>query len=303
MKNYPCPICNKKHPVYRGMEMPPPAVITNIPKAEQPHRLRQHKAFFFVDERQLFINAYLHLFLEGQSKPFFSWSLWGELSTSEYHILQPMLATGNSVKFRGKLPPPSLLYPEGDDLSCDVLVFPGTDREPEIIVLTPGELQNDQASPITSARVKTLMTRVHHYPEDQLADDAPFTERFRAVLAKAHRLYLDEGKNFCITLYGTRASTLQVLSSAVLENADASTQGYGIHLPLDDHFPSDDIAKARIRALNSGKEFDCLELDDVLTFQADLGFDVDRLDTTVQEVIAEILEEEVADFSFDLFEI
>lgn len=302
MTNYHCSICNKKHPVYQGMEMPPPSAITNIPETDRPHRLRQQKAFFFVDERRLFINAYLHLFLEGQNAPFFSWSLWVELSTSEYHIVQPLLATGTSVRFRGKLAPPPLLYPKGDDLTCDVIVFPGTDREPEIIVLTPGELQADQATPISSARINTLMTRIHHYPEDQVANDAPFTERFQAVLAKAQRLYLDEGKDFCINVEGRHAVSLQIGSSAILENAAPNALGFGIHLPLD--ASSEENAEAdRMQQWPASKDFVCFDLDGVLTYQIDVGNDRDRLTTLVSGLLTDVFMEEVEDFGFDLFEL
>lgn len=303
MTKYHCSVCNKKHPVYPGMEMPPPSAITSIPETERAHRLRQNQAFVFVDERRLFINAYLHLFLGGQAAPFFSWSLWVELSTNEYHILQPLMATGNTVKFRGKLLAIPLLYPGGDDISCDVVVFPDPDREPEIIVLTPGELMTDQAAPITSARVKTLMARVHHYPEDFIADDAPFAERFRAVLTKARRLYLDEGKQFCISFVGKGASTLQVVSSAVLENTDSSVKGFGIHLPLDDSFPGYREAVERVRSLATEKEFTFLDLDGVPTFQVNLGLDIDRLEALVRTISNEVFGEDVEDFGFDLFEI
>lgn len=214
-----------------------------------------------------------------------------------------MLATGNPVKFRGKLAPPPLLYPEGDDLTCDVIVFPGTDREPEIIVLSPGELQVDQATPITSARVKTLMTRIHHYPEDQVADDAPFAERFRAVLAKAQRLYLDEGKDFCISLDGSGASTFQVISSALLEDTDSSVRGFGIHLPLDDSFPENREIAERMQKWPASKDFSCLHLDGVLTYQIDVGEDQDHLIMLIRGLLLKVFMEEVEGFGFDLFEL
>lgn len=301
MTKYHCSVCNKKHPVYRGMEMPPPTSITEIPEVDRSYRLRQQQAFFFVDERWLFLNAYLHLFLEGQATPFFSWSLWVELSTSEYHIVQPLLATGNPVKFRGKLAPPPLLYPKGDDLTCDVIVFPGTDREPEIIVLTPGELQADQAAPITTARVEALMARVHHYPEDLVADDAPFSDRFRAVLAKAQRLYLDEGKGFCINVEGRHAVSLQIGSSSILENAASDAMGFGIHLPLAP--PAEENAEAdRMQQWPASKDFACFDLDGVLTYQIDVGDDQDRLITLVHGLLVEVFMEEVEKCGFDLFE-
>jgi hypothetical protein len=285
------------------MEMPPPPAITSIPEVDRPHRLRQNQAFFFIDERRLFINAYLHLFLEGQSKPFFSWSLWVELSTSEYHILQPLLATGNPVKFRGRLAPPPLLYPAGEELSCDVIVFPDAEREPEIIVLTPGELMTDQATPITAARVQALMARVHHHPEDLVADNPPFAERFRAVLAKAQRLYLDEGKGFCLGIAIQGYITLQVGSSAILENTTPSSRGFGIHLPLDASCPENRMVAERMRQWPAGKDFACFDLDGVLTYQFDVEEDEDKLTVLVKGLIADVFLSEVENAEFDLFEV
>jgi len=299
MTNYHCSVCDKKHPVYRGMEMPPPSAITNI---SERNRLRQNEAFVFVDERRLFANAYLHLFLEGQPAPFFSWSLWAELSVSEYHILQPLLATGNPVKFRGKFSPPPLLYFEENDLSCDVIFFPGSDREPEIIVLTPGKLMTDQAAPIMPARVEALMARVHHYPEDLVTDDAPFTERFRAVLDQARRLYLDEGKDFCINVEGRHAVSLQIGSSAILENAAPDAFGFGIHLPLDAP-PVEDAKTDRMRQWPASKEFAYFDLDGIPTYQINVGDARDRLITLVSGLLVNVFMIDVEDVGFDLLEI
>ncbi|MFK8163053.1 MAG: DUF2199 domain-containing protein [Lewinella sp.] len=274
MTTYHCETCNKEHKIYSGLEIPPPAIIAEMPKAKKAERIHDFGVLVVVDERQVFINGYIYIFLEGKDDPFFSWHGWAELDRLDLLGKRKRLQEGEPITVKGEFPGIPMLYHSTDSLDCTVTIFPDVETPPDIVVTQPSQLQKDQAKPISLDRMKEIMNQLHHagdYSGKREEFEEPFALRLNQLLDEMTTTYIDKGEDYCINLNGKHATSFQLVSSGVLEGASDQGQGFGLHLPFD---PSDRemvLQQQRFLSLPVSKDFTCHEWDGIPTYQLDVG--------------------------------
>lgn len=306
MTSYYCETCNKEHKIYSGLESPPPAIITGMPKAEQAERIRDLGELIVVDELQVFINGYIYIFLEGQEDPFFSWHGWAELDRLDVLSKIKRLKEGEPITVNGEFFGTSFLYDSTDSLDCTVTIFLDPEIPPDIVVTHLGQLQQDQSKPISIDRMKELMNRIHHAGDFSVKKEelsAPFAVRLNQLLDEITKTYSDSGENFYINLNGKHAVSFQLVSSGVLAGASALNKGLGLHLPFDTSDQEMVLQQQRFLSLAISADFTRHEWDGIPTYQLDVGGDRKRLIALVTEILSLVLKEDVEEVELDHFAI
>ncbi|WP_020568600.1 DUF2199 domain-containing protein [Neolewinella persica] len=302
MTSYHCETCNKDHKIFRGLEIPPPALITEMPEAEKAERIHDLGGLVGVDKLHVFINGYIYIFLEGKDNPFFSWHTWAALDQLELRSKLKTLIEGEPITIAATIPCVSVFYDSTETLDCTVTIFPDADTSPDIVVTQPSQLQQDQAKPITLDRMKEIMNRLHHagdFSGKQEEFKEPFAIRFNQLLDEVTTAYADKGDDFYINLQGKHSVSFQLVNSGVLEEASDQSAGFGIDLPFDLSDQELVERQQRFLALPLSAKFTRHDLNGIPTYQFNVGEDRKLLTELVIEILSSVFQEEIKQVGFD----
>jgi len=304
MDKYNCEICGKKHAIYTSLEIPFPRIISEIEEKERDNRVKEIDGFYIVDDTLLFANGWVNIEVEGKEFPFFYWKTWTSISKEKFMDNLEELNSGNVIEFDGKLEEDLPFYLNSIDLKSKTLIQAANEGMiVEILIQEESKLKEDQSKPISEKRMIEIMQMIHHHPkrEKSVNLDKTFRVRLLEELEKTQG-YLKSDKNFAINI-GTGTTLFQIVSNEMLETKRYRELGFGLHLSFDDSFDEMNEEISKFRSKEYSKRFDFYNLDDIPTYQIDLGTNIDELVVLVQSILIEVYGENIEMIEMDSFEI
>jgi hypothetical protein len=306
MEEYKCEICGKKHNVFRVLESPLPDLITEIPEEERESRVNELNGFYVVDRKWFLGNGYIHIEMEGLDEPIFYWQVWATISPDDFQNNLENLMNGKTVELRGRLQSEIPFYPKSKGLEAKVIIQ-ATDDEMllEIRVDEDSKLKEDQSKPIKRGRVIELMQHIYHCElfKEKKEFDRTFDERLREELNYAENEYIKNEKDFAINISSPNSVLFQIISSRMLEISTNGKSGFGLHLSFDDSFEESKEEIEKFRKQDYSKDFEYHDLDDIPTYQIDLGKDKNRIEELVKRLIEDVYEQRIETIDTDNYEI
>lgn len=305
MEKYKCNICGKTHPVYQGLDSPFPEVISEMSAAERKRRVVEADQFFIVDKEWIFCNGHILIALEGLAEPIFDWQVWAKVDKADFQDKLNQLAKREAVVLSGKLETDLPFYTKFKGLKVKISVPSKNEFGMIFQVEEESQLQEDQARPITNARVIELMQHLHH-PErfaEMEKFDRSFLDRLTDELLEVEKKYVKRARNFVVNISKPGLVLFQLISSSMLSANEGKGRGFGLHLAFDD---TDEECLAELKRFEQQayvKDFDCFNFDGIPTAQIDFGRDIDSLIKMVNQIILDVYEEEVETIIVDSFEI
>jgi len=282
-----------------------PRMISEMSEEEREKRVKEFSGFLVVDDEFLFANGWVNIEVENYEFPFYYWKTWSSISRKKFLDNLEKLKTGKVVEFDGKLEEMLPFYPNSKDLRTKTLIQ--ATNEGIIVEIKADEesqLKEDQSKPITEKRMIEIIQMLNHHPkrEERANFDRPFNQRLFDELKNAESEYIANEKDFAINL-STGTVLFQIISNKMLEINRINERGFGLHLSFDESHDESIEEIAKFRNQDYLKEFDFHDLDEIPTYQIDLGRDKKRLEKLVNQIIVDVYEEELETIETDNFEI
>ncbi len=150
-----------------------------------------------------------------------------------------------------------------------------------------------------------IMQMIHHHPNREERDekrefDKPFKQRLSEELEHAESEYIANQIDFVINL-STDNILFQIISNKMLEANRVPESGFGLHLSFDEVSSISMEERAKFERKDYSKVFDYYYLDEVPTYQIDLGMDKKRLVKLVNKILIEVYEEALEAIKTDNF--
>ncbi|MGK0364037.1 MAG: hypothetical protein ACI85O_001091 [Saprospiraceae bacterium] len=305
MEKYKCEICGKKHPIYTSIDVPLPRIISEMSDEEKAKLIKEYNGLYYPDGKLLYINGWVVVEVENYEYPFYSWKTWSSISTERFLQKMEELKTGKIVKFSGKLEEDLPFYPNSKDLKTQTLIY-ATNEEivVEIKIIEDSKLKEDQSKPISEKRMIEIMQMLHHRPvtdKEVSKLDKIFKERLVDELRNAEEKYIKNEKDFVIDL-STGTVLFQVVSNKMLEISGNRERGFGLHLSFDESNDESQEEITKFKSKGYSNEFNYHDLDEIPTYQIDLGMDRIRLVKLVQAIVKDVYEEDLETVKIDNFE-
>ena len=304
MKKYQCPICEKTHDIYWGLEMPSPDRIFALSEEERKARVKEWEGFYFLDNKHFFVNGYIYIPFEDDEDTFLSWKVWASISHKQFVENLEALKMGERIEFDGELEDAIIFYPNSKGLKLKVFIQLTNEAiNIEILVEENSVLKKDQEKPISKERVMELMEVFYHNKiskKKQFEDS--FSERLRQELLKVENNYLKKGKDFVINIAGEKSVLFQVVGIKMLESNEGNDQGFGLHISFDQSFEEETDRIAKFRQTEYAKAFHYHEWDGIPTYQMNLGNDKKQLEILIKRLVEEVYEYEIESIDLDNFE-
>jgi len=267
---------------------------------EREKRINKFGDFYSVDNNLLFVKGYIYVDLENYESPFFYWSTWASISREDFLKNLEEIKLGEIKKFKGKLENELPFYLNSFGLNIRV-VIQLTNENIHIIIIADEEckLKKDQLNPITEKRAIELMQMLNHHPkkEKSVFLNKPFKQRLSKELETMEKELIMNKKDFAINI-STETVLFQIVSNKVLELNTNKERGFGLHLSFDES--KEELAKFRSKEYS--EEFSYHDLDEIPTYQIDLGMDKNRLEELVNKIIIDVYQEEITTIKIDNFE-
>lgn len=304
MENYKCQICGKKHPVFRGIENPLPAVLRDIPEAEWPGRVLDNDGrLFILDKKYAIISAYIQVFHQADTQSaFFNWQVWVSVDVHEFVSKNALFEENKEVVIAGHLESELFFYDDIVGLEVELHIHPQA-AFPTLKATQKSELKEDQDSPISTDRIEALMSRIHHREiyDAPLHFDQSFTTRLLAELKSCKAKYKKGG--FILSVSSPGEVIFQILPARLLENTSRKQQGYGLHLAFDfeDESSLEEFERLKHSAEYTDKNFH--EVDGVPIYQMYTGEDHQKLCEVSVYLIEAVFLNDPAQVAIDSFEI
>ena len=305
MDNYKCSICGKMHTIFRSMKVPLPNQISEMGEDERKLRVKTSDEFLVVDEKLLFANGWINIELQNHESAFFSWKTWTSISKDEFSRNIPVLEAGKIVELFGKLEGNLPFYPNSKDLRTKTLLRATNDELiVEIIIQEDSQLKEDQSKPITEKRMIELMQMLHHHPSREVKreTDKSFKERLLEELNYSEQKYFKTKEEFFINI-SSNSVLFQIVNNIMLENRFGSEHGFGLHLSFDETINESKEEISRFREQEYSKDFKYIYLDEVPTYQIDLGNDKQKLIALVERIVSQVYKENINEIEVESMEV
>lgn len=305
MEKYKCEICGKTHNVFRSLESPLPDLIADIPEEERESRLVEMEGFYIVDRKWFLGSGYILIEMENLDEPIFFWQVWATIEPNDFQDNLQNLINGQTIEIRGRLQSEIPFYPRSKGLESKVIIQASDELAIEIRVEEESKLKGDQLKPITKERVIELMQHVNHHElfKEKKEFDKPFFERLKEELNYAEGEYIKKDKDFAINISSPNSVLFQIISSRMLEKNTNGISGFGLHLSFDDSFEESREELEKFRMQDYSKDFEYYDLDEIPTYQIDLGNDKERIGELVKHLIENVYGQETETIDTDNFEI
>ena len=272
---------------------------------ERKLRVKTLDEFLVVDDELLFANGWINIELENHEFPFFYWKTWTSISKDEFSSNLPELEAGKVVKLFGKLEGNLPFYPNSKDLITKTLLQATTDELiVEIIIEEDSLIKEDQTKPITEERMIELMQMLHHHPnrENTRKADVSFKEQLLKELNNSEQKYLKTEKQFFINI-SSNTVLFQIVNNTMLENRIESEHGFGLHLSFDETISESKEEILKFREQEYSKDFKYYDLDEIPTYQTDLGNNKQKLITLVERIVSDVYQENINEIDVESMEV
>lgn len=302
MNHYNCKICNKKHSYYYGLDTPAPESIMEIPEEERGSRVQFFEDKYVLDRKKLFFKGEIEIRIERSNEESMILMVWISIDIDEF---ERAIKRGNGtpvIEIEGEIDNELPLYDDLRGIKAMVIMDPSNEY-PIIQVKTESRIQGDQLEPISNDRMIELMNRFHH-PElyrEKLEFDEKFEQRFSQMLEEVEKKFFKRRKQFVINLSSPRTLLFQIIASKMLVNRLGEGNGYGLHLAFDD---TDVETKEELEKFEKSPfvdGFECVEIDEIITYQKDIKRDKEELKQIVIDLITKFYEEDVEETEIDFF--
>lgn len=281
-----------------------PRILSDMSEEEKEKRVKEFNGFYIVDEETLFVNGWVNIEVENYESPFYYQKTWTSILRDDFLQNLEELKTGKIIEFDGKLEEELPFYQNSKDLKTKTLIqLTNEEIIVEIKAQEESKLKEDQSKPITENRMIEIMQMLNHHPKRvERKFDKSFIQRLRGELKTVEATYIENRKNFAINI-GTGTVLFQIVSNKMLELNPNKERGFGLHLSFDESFDDNVKEIAKFRNKEYSNEFDYHYLDEIPTYQIDLGMDKKRLEKLVKKIVIDIYEEELEIVGLDNFEI
>jgi len=302
MDHYNCKICNKKHSYYYGLDTPAPDSIKEIPEEERSSRVRFFEDKYVLDREKLFFKGEIEIQIERSKKESIILMVWISIGLDEF---ERAIKKGNRspvLEIEGEIDNELPLYEGLRGIKAMVIMDPSNEY-PIIQVKTQSRIREDQLEPISDDRMIELMNRFHH-PEqfqEKLEFEENFEYRFNQTLEEVERRYFKRQKQFVINLSSPRTLLFQIIARKMLVNLSGKGSGYGLHLAFDDTDIETKEELERFERSSFADGFDCVEIDDITTYQIDIKRDKEKLKQIVVDLITKFYGENIEETEIDFF--
>lgn len=302
MNHYNCKICNKKHSYYYGLDTPVPDSINDIPEEERGSRVQFFEDKYILDREKLLVKGEIEIQVERSKNKPIVLRVWISIDIEEF---KKAINGGDRIsvlEIEGEIDNEIPLYEDLRGTNAVVIMDPSNEY-PSIKVKTESRIKEDQFEPISTERMIELMNRFHH-PElfrDKIDFDKNFESRFQQTLEEVEKKFFKRRKRFVINLSSPRTLLFQIIASKMLVNPSGKSNGYGIHLAFDDTDieTKEELEKFERSPFVDG--FDCVEIDDIITYQKDINRDKEKLQQIVTDLISKFYREDVEETEIDFF--
>ena len=198
MEKYKCQICNKNHNIFYWLESPTPRIILEMPEKEKIKRVEQKKHYYFLDREFILINGTIYIEIN-DTESFFSWKVWARISNEEFKRTSSEFKRGNKeAKLIGSLMDEIPFYEKMENTKVEIKY--GSDVETTIIKIIDQDhpSREDQENGISTEKLVSLMTRIHHpelFKEKKIYDKS-FLERIKNDLKKIEEEFINNNIDF-----------------------------------------------------------------------------------------------------------
>lgn len=304
MEKYLCEICGKKHDIYRGLRSPLPSIFDEIPDAEKDSRIKNSGNIYVIDENTVLGLGNVVIEMENLDEPIFCWEVWVKISKESLSQHVEKFKTKSLIELEGILLSELPFYKKSKGLKSRVVIPTSNDEDIEIRIEENSLLKVDQSKPITKSRMIEIMQIIHHNTkrESRRNFDKPFEKRLSEELINVETEYIANEKDFVIDI-STGTVLFQIVSNRMLEVNQKKERGFGLHLSFDETNDESTDEITKFRSKDYSKEFEYHDLDEIPTYQIDLGTNKKRLGKLVSQLIIDVYGEELESVETDNFEI
>lgn len=302
MNYYTCKICKKEHSIYYGLDTLEPESIGEISEEERESRVQFFEDKYVIDRKDILIKGEIEIVFDKPKDQALILKVWTAIDIKEFEKLINGFEDGSVLEIKGEIDNELPLYDDLRGIKV-IMIFDPSKEYPQIQIETESQIKVDQVESIGEDRMLELMNRFHH-PElfqEEVKFTKDFAERFTETLEDVEKQFFRRREQFVINLSSPRTLLFQIVASKMLVNPRGKGNGYGLHLPFDetDIEVAEDLEK--FERSEYVDEFDCVEIDDIVTYQKDFKKDKEELKQIVMDLITKFHEEELEEIEFDFF--
>lgn len=302
MNYYTCKICKRKHSIYYGLDIPEPESIGEISEEERELRVQFFEDKYVIDRKNLLIKGEIEIVLDKSKDQALILRVWTSIDIEEFEKLINGFESDSVLEIKGEIDNELPLYDDLRGIKV-IVIFDPSKEYPKIQIETESQIKEDQVELISEDRMLELMNRFHH-PElsrERIKFAKDFAERFTETLEEVERQFFRRRKQFVITLSSPRTLLFQIVASEMLVNPIGKGTGYGLHIAFDDTDIETKEELEKFEGSEYADEFDCVEIDDIVTYQKDFKKDKEELKQMVTDLITKFHEEEIEEIEVDFF--
>ncbi len=305
MDFYNCKICNKKHDVFFSMICPEPDLISNMSEEDKAKRIIRDGSLVIVDRENVFINGIIFIELKKASE-WLSWEVWVKIEKEEFLKQAAIVEKGGKVPFLlGTLESELPLYQASKNLKVQVDLYTSVDKTVVTVIEQNHPLTKDQKDGIGEEMLIELMERIYHNPKSQKKkkNKEPFEILLLKALEKAESEFIEKGKKIGIDIVAENQIVFQIISNKLLEKQQTKENGFGLDLSFDQSFAEQREEILRFKESRYYQEFNSHLLNEIPTYQKDLGTDKEEISSHIKGLLKEVYIVKKEQVSFDVFEI
>lgn len=303
MERYNCKVCGKKHPIFHGMKSPIPSILSELSDQEWKERVVENDGGYLLDRTYVILDGYIQIFHENDtSRAIFNWQVWVSFPVSEFMAKIPLMETEEEVRIQGQLESELIFYDKSVGLRIETLNIASKDFW-IIRVIEESEVKADQDQPIDDDRVTEIMSRIHHREiyEPPVSFDVPFYQRLKAELDLCNAKY--QPGRFIVNISASKGVLFQLMPREFLEGQNNSKQGYGLHVVFDYDDEASMELLERFKKIAEGSDWVFHEIDEVPTYQIDLGEKEEKLQQVAAKLFNKVFFMNESQIEIDSFEI
>lgn len=300
MESFWCNVCGEEHPISVGLEIEFPRIISDMPIKESLKRVREFNGFYIVDHKMMFANGWIKIALEKDKSLFFKWKTWTSISKELFFEKYDEIEKGSKIEFEGNLESELPYYLNSIGLKTKTVIQKRMNvYRIEILIEEKSKLKQDQSKPISGERMIEIIKMIHHDPnfERRNFGNQIFEERLKKELSSVEYQFLRNGGFFVINFEFEGSILFQIVPSKILEKKGKKS-GFGLHLPFDGDFEK----KSKFEKQKYSKEFAFHILDEIPTFQIDLGREKNSIAEISRRIIQDVYEKDPEMIELDIIE-
>jgi hypothetical protein len=305
METYSCKICGKKHEIHRVIDYPlPQHIFKKIDKIEYDKRVKEVDGIYFIDRQLVIMPGAIEIHLKGEDERFFRWQVWVSVTNEEFQKTVKQLQTKSTEStsvpyFYGKLESHLHFYENSLGLPIKLKSNDFTIEFEE-----DNLLKQEQAHGITEERVAELMNKMLYHTSEQNDQklEKTFSERFDEIIDFVNKTFTSKGKSFIINIEVNGFVSTQIFSGNLLETRGKNSD-LGLHLPFDISFDDGKKELELFKQTTYAKDFDYIYIDEIPTYQLNVGQDVNYLKSLIDELMIDVYKADIEEVTFDTFEV